>query len=230
MKSFIICLSKIESSLSTATAMQRVLDSYGMENQLFEGSYGNEVIERYKKINRRYHPWNFKGGPNAEPFSDEYRDSQLNPGVMGCFDSHYRLWEKCVELDQPIMIFEDDVSFTRPYHPVEFDEVLITVFGNPTKSAKYYHYLTDSTGEPRAEGYWQSSMPGTPGYAIKPIAAKKLVDMFKHTFLASDNAIMSAIVKIQVHSHVMGRALVGADGKKSLVRGKNKFWDTYKDE
>jgi GR25 family glycosyltransferase involved in LPS biosynthesis len=209
--------------------MQKVLDSYDMKNELFEGSYGGEIVEKYKKINRRYHPWNFKHGPSCQ-FPDEYRDSMQNPGVMGCFDSHYRLWEKCVELNEPIMIFEDDVKFTRAYIPVEFDEVLITVFGNPTKSAKYYHYLTDPLGEPRAEGYWQASMPGTPGYAIKPLAAKKLVDMYRNTYLPSDNAMMAGIVKIQVHSHVMGRALIGADGKKSLVRGKNKFWDIYKDE
>lgn len=227
MKSFIICLSKIESSLTTATAMQKVLDSYGIVNELFEGSYGNEVIEKYNTINRRYHPWGFKHGPSWQ-FSDEYRDSMKNPGEMGCFDSHYRLWQKCIELNEPIMIFEDDVLFVRPYFPVEFDEVLITVFGNPTKSAKYYHYFTEPVGEPEAKGYWQASMPGTPGYAIKPSAAKKLVEMYQNTWLPSDNAMMASIVKLQVHSHVMGRALIGEDGKKSLVRGKNDFWEKFK--
>jgi hypothetical protein len=47
------------------------------------------------------------------------------PGVIGCFYSHYNLWKKCVELKEPIMIFEDDVKFYRGYHPVEFDGVLI---------------------------------------------------------------------------------------------------------
>jgi GR25 family glycosyltransferase involved in LPS biosynthesis len=127
------------------------------------------------------------------------------------------------------MVFEDDVMFTRTYYPVDFDDVLITVFGNRNKSAKYYHYLTDPNGEPRAEGYWQASMPGTVGYAINPHAAKKLVDYYnKHnTFLPSDNAMMTALIKIQVHSHVMGRAMHSEDGKKSLVRGKKDFWGTF---
>jgi GR25 family glycosyltransferase involved in LPS biosynthesis len=229
MKSFIIHLSKIESSLKTALAMKTVLDSYGMENELFEGSYGNETLNRYQQMNRRYHPWNFKGGP-TQIISDEYRDSQKSPGEIGCFDSHFRLWEKCVELNEPILIFEDDVKFTRPFIPVEWDDILITVFGNPTKSAKYYQYLTDPSGEPYAAEYRQSSMPGTPGYAIKPKAAKKLVDMYKNTFLPSDNAINLHVVMIQVHSHVMGRALVGEDGKKSLVRGKGNFWENFKND
>lgn len=229
MKAFIICLSKIRTSLESALKVKEKLDEYGMPCELFEGSYGSEVKQQYNEIGRRYHPWNFKNGP-LDPFTDEFRDSQQNPGEIGCFDSHYRLWQKCVELNEPIMIFEDDVFFTRPYHPVEFEEVLITVFGNPSKSAKYYHYLTHPAGEPRAEGYWQSSMPGTPGYAIKPGGAQKLIDMYKDTWLPSDNAMMTSIVNIKVHSHVMGRALIGEDGKKSLVRGKKNFWDTYKNE
>lgn len=227
MKAFIIHLSKIQESLRTATDMKKVLDSYGMESYLFEGSYGNEVKERYQQVGRRYHPWNFKGGP-SHIFSDEFRDSHQNPGEMGCFDSHFRLWEKCVELNEPIMIFEDDVEFTRPYIPVEWKDILITVFGNPTKSAKYYHYLTNPTGVPAAAEYKQASMPGTPGYAIKPEAAKKLISEYKNTYLPSDNAINLHLVMIQVHNHIMGRALLKADGKKSLVRGKNTIWNNFK--
>lgn len=223
MKNFIICLSKIPASLETAVKVQQQLKEFGVEAELFEGSYGDEAKKRYNETGRRYHPWNFKNGP-LNPFSDEFRDEQQSPGEMGCFDSHYRLWQKCVELNEPIMIFEDDVIFLRPYNEVNFDEVLITVFGNQTKAAKYWHYFDNPVGIPRAEEYWQSSMPGTPGYAIKPAAAKKLIEMYNNTWLPSDNAMMSSIVKIQVHSHIMGRALIGEDGKKSLVRGKNNFW------
>ncbi|CAV27221.1 Glycosyltransferase [Vibrio atlanticus] len=31
------------------------------------------------------------------------------PGEIGCYSSHYLAWEKCIELNQPIIIFEDDV-------------------------------------------------------------------------------------------------------------------------
>lgn len=229
MKSFIIYLSKIPESLNTALQVKAKLTEFGMDAELFEGSYGHEVKEKYAQQGRRYHPWNFKNGP-GDPFSDAFRDSQQNPGEMGCFDSHYRLWQKCVELNEPIMVFEDDVTFTRPYFPVEFDEVLITVFGNLTKAGKYMHYLENPEGDPRAEGYWQSSMPGTPGYAIKPEGAKKLLEMYSNTWLPSDNAMMASIVKIQVHSHIMGRALLGEDGKKSLVRGKNNFWNNFEEK
>ena len=33
---------------------------------------------------------------------------QLNKGELGCFASHYLLWEKCIELQNPILVLEDD--------------------------------------------------------------------------------------------------------------------------
>lgn len=225
MKSYIIHLSKIPSSLETAIKVKEQLDSFGMNSELFEGSYGNKVKKLFEETGRVCHPWTFKGPSRL--LSEESKKELSTPGIMGCFHSHYRLWEKCVELNEPIMIFEDDVTFTRPYIPVEWKEILITVFGNATKSAKYYHFLTEPSGEPRAEKYTQASMPGTPGYAIKPEAAKKLVDMYKNTFLPSDNAMNKSVIEIEVHSHVMGRALSSDDGKKSLVRGKKDFWSKF---
>jgi glycosyl transferase, family 25 len=227
MKAFIIHLSRIPASLNTASKVKESLDEFGIENELFEGSYGNEVKKLFEDTGRTCHSHSFKGANFR--YSEEEKLGLSAPGIMGCFYSHFRLWQKCVELNEPIMVFEDDVLFTRTYHPVEFDDVLITVFGNRNKSAKYYHYLTDPAGEPRAEGYWQASMPGTVGYAIKPHAAKKLVDYYNehNTFLPSDNAMMTALIKIQVHSHVMGRAMHSEDGKKSLVRGKKDFWGNF---
>jgi glycosyl transferase, family 25 len=225
-KSFIIHLSKIPASLDTAIAVKKQLDSFGMPAELFEGSYGNEVLELFKKTNRTCHPWTFKG-PNRLLGEDE-KINLTSPGIVGCFYSHYRLWEKCVELNEPIMVFEDDVIFVRPFIPVEWDEVLITVFGNAKKSAKYMKYLDSPEETPQACDYFQASMPGTPGYAITPSGAKKLIEQYKNSFLPSDNAMNTHIVKIQIHNYIMGRALLSDDGKKSLVRYKNNFWENFK--
>jgi GR25 family glycosyltransferase involved in LPS biosynthesis len=225
MKSYIIHLSRIPASLATAVQVQADLAEMGIAAELFEGSYGNEVQETFATKGRTCHPWTFKGPDRL--LSEESKLDYTTPGVMGCFNSHYRLWQQCVALNEPIMIFEDDVTFTRGYEPVSWQDVLILVLGNPTKSAKYAHYLIDPVGKPRAESYGQSSMPGTPGYAITPSAAQKLVDHYANTFLPSDNAINKHVVQIEIHSHLMGRALIGEDGKKSLVRGKGNFWEKF---
>lgn len=36
----------------------------------------------------------------------------MTPGENGCFASHRKLWEKCIELKEPIVILEDDVNLT----------------------------------------------------------------------------------------------------------------------
>jgi glycosyl transferase family 25 len=35
------------------------------------------------------------------------------PGVSGCFFSHFYLWEKCIDLNEPIIILEHDGYFIR---------------------------------------------------------------------------------------------------------------------
>lgn len=39
-----------------------------------------------------------------------YRGKELSNGERACFASHYSLWQKCVELGEPIIILEDDVE------------------------------------------------------------------------------------------------------------------------
>ena len=122
------------------------------------------------------------------------------------------------------MIFEDDIVLTRTYMPVEWDDVLILALGHPSKTEKYRHYLDTPEGDPHAADYYQSSMPGCCGYAIKPHAAKKLLATYSKTYLPADNAINQHHLRIQIHSYVMGIALTKKDGKVSLTR--SKAWRT----
>ena len=226
MKSFIIYLSKIPSSTETALKLKHRLDEFNMPVELFEGTYGTDAVRMMEEENRTWHPFGIKG-PDVVPDPDAPPSQKGNtPGVKGCFYSHYRLWQKCVELNEPIIIWEDDIVLTRPYLPIDWTDVLILALGHPSKTEKYRHYLESPEGDPRPEAYFQSSMPGCCGYALKPHAAKKLIDTYKNTFLPADNAINQHHVIIEIHSHVMGIALIKKDGKKSLTR--TSFWDTYK--
>jgi hypothetical protein len=59
---------------------------------------------------------------------------------------------------------------------------------------------------------------------LKPHAAQQLVETYAKTYLPADNAINQHHVTIEIHSHVMGTALVGKDIKKSLTR--TNYWNT----
>lgn len=215
MKTFIIHLSKIKPSLDSALVLRNKLNSFGMDAELFEGSYGDVVMKQYEQQNRKHHPWSFKHGPEHRLSADYIKQQQQNAGVIGCFDSHYRLWQKCCELQEPILVMEDDADAIRPYIPVEFDDVLIVAFSHNKKRKKYLHYIYESEGEPEAKPYKQASMPGTAGYVIKPHAAKILVDEYKNSFLPADNAMNYHLVKLQVHGYAMGE-----DNKREKYNGK----------
>jgi len=222
MKTFIIHLSKIKPSLDSALLLKSKLESFGMTPELFEGSYGNVVMEQYEQQGRKHHPWSFKHGPEKRLPPEYITQQQKNAGVIGCFDSHYRLWQKCFELQEPILIMEDDADAIRPYIPVDFEDVLIVAFSHQKKRKKYIQYIYESEGEPEAKPYRQSSMPGTAGYVIKPHAAKILLDEYKNSFLPADNAMNWHLIKMQVHGYAMGEDIKREkyNGKHSLVRRK----------
>lgn len=222
MKNFIICLSKVPASLKTATNLKKQLLEFGADVEFFEGTYGNDAIGMMEVEGRTIHPLGIKGRIAPD---NHHVQKMMTPGVKGCFYSHYRLWQKCVELDEPITIWEDDIVLSRSYQPIEWSDVLILALGHQQKSPKYMHLLTSPEGEFRPEAYRQTSMPGCCGYAIKPHAAKKLLDVYTKTYLPADNAINIHHVKIEIHSHVMGIALVKKDGKRSLTR--TDFWSNF---
>jgi GR25 family glycosyltransferase involved in LPS biosynthesis len=230
MKNFIICLSKIEASLKTATDLKNQLEAYGQQVQLFEGTYGNDAEKQTIAEGRTLHPWGIKGPPADGNIIPTDPSIQASPGIQGCFYSHYRLWQKCVELKEPIVIWEDDIVLYRNYQPVEWDDILVLALGHPGKTEKYRHYLDTPEGDPVAADYYQSSMPGNCGYTIKPHAAKKLVETYSKTYLAADNAINQHHVRIQIHNYVMGIALTKKDGKQSLTNAKKHYWDGFNEQ
>lgn len=230
MKNFIIHLPKIAESLRTATDLKKQLESFGMDAELFEGTYGNDAVAIMEAEQRTMHPWGIKG-PDFGPPPPNHKSIEKvkKPGVKGCFYSHYNLWKKCVELGEPILIWEDDIVVVRPFYPVEWKDILVVALGHKAKSAQYIHYFSDPSGDPKAESFHRTSMPGCCGYAVKPHAAQKLLDVYSTTYLPADNAINQYHVSIQVHNYIMGKALMEDDGKKSLTTSA-KFWDSFKHE
>ena len=215
MKAFIISLSKIPSSITTAKQMIEPLKEYGFDPIMFEGTYGDDAVEIFKKQGRTLHPTNHYDKPIANTIQIS------GPGALGCFYSHYRLWETCVQLKETIFVFEDDVKFIRPYYPVEFEDVLITVLGSWTNIFSCDPYK-EQCATPSAMAYPGVCVPGTPGYAITPQGAKKLVKAYEKTYTASDVAMRKSVIDIKIHSHLLGVAITD---KPSLTKT-DAIWKT----
>jgi GR25 family glycosyltransferase involved in LPS biosynthesis len=99
-ESFVITMQGIKLSEDLAN---ECIDS-GKENGLiikpFYATYGDNVTIEYNQLNLR--PW-----PNT-------KDSRDTEGVRGCFISHFKLWQKCIDIGKPILICEHDAIMIRP--------------------------------------------------------------------------------------------------------------------
>lgn len=250
MKAFVIYLPAKKHSASYAAGMIDTLTDYGFDAELFEGTNGLDTADIFDKENRTLYPYSIKSKildqetiaqllkPElADDFWDTYdiqvtqklkwTESELkdvtHPGVKGCFHSHFMLWRKCIELGEPVAIFEDDVKFYRPFEPVAFSDVLIVSLGKTAFNKEpYSNFLNAPTGDPSTVPWKNYSMPGTSGYMITPKAASQLAKHYKKFYLPSDNAINRSLVDIQIHTHLMGRNTLPEEGNISMTT--NKDW------
>ena len=247
MKAYIIHLPEREHSISYATKMQQELLEFGLEAHLHVGTTSDQAVINVTKDKRTLYPFSIKSRELAKREIKRYIQPELwdefemnhtwtvhkrnlvgedqgkmsKPGVIGCFYSHYSLWKKCVELGEPIMIFEDDVKFYRGWTPVEWEGVLILSLGKTSfLKEPYKTYLEEPTGTPQPMPWRQFSMPGASGYAIKPDAALGLVKFYKDYFYPADNAINKSITTLQIHNYIMGRNTLPEEGNISMTRVK----------
>lgn len=207
MKAFVIALSKIESSRTSGLETLGKLKEYGFEAEWFEGTYGNEAEELFAKENRTL----FDPERHGKSKSD-------SPGAKGCFYSHYRLWQKCISLNETIAIFEDDIVFKRKFEPIKFEDILMLTINYDWKITKNYRkYLEEEFTLDTKVDYTNYCIPGASGYLITPSAAKILVDRYKNHYLTPDWAINTEILKVTIHPRLMGRSKT-YDEKESLTR------------
>lgn len=248
MKAFVIYLPQREHSVAHATQMIETLKSYELDAELFRGTPGDDAVRKAATERRVVYPYSMKSRILDDKEIEElvrpevYENFKKNfvysiteklplgddaakvsmPGVIGCFYSHYNLWKKCAELDEPIMIFEDDVKFFRKWEPIEWDDVLVLSLGKSSfLDNPWQRYLENPTGHPQPVTWRSFSMPGASGYAIKPKAAKSLVKFYSKFFYPADNAINQHLVRIQVHSYLMGRNTLPEEGNISMTRAKD---------
>ena len=249
MKAFIIYLPSRIHSVDYSHRMRETLCNYGINTELFKGTDGSIANAIFEREERVLYPYGIKSRDlkkeEIEKFLKDdlpldfwqtyninmnekfkWSDNELGkisrPGVMGCFHSHYNLWRHCVNIGEPIMIFEDDVKFYREYIDVEFEGVLVLSLG---KSSFYEDpwktYLENPSGVPKTVEWRNYSMPGASGYAITPNAASNLVKFYRHYYLPADNAINKSLVDIRVHTYLMGRNTLPEEGNVSMTKSKD---------
>ncbi len=143
-------------------------------------------------------------------------------GELGCYASHMLAWKKCIELNEPIVIFEDDFRLKEgavqaldeceklidDYHFIRLED------GN-----KKPQYKVKSTNGMTLFNYFKVPQCAT-CYAISPIAAKKLLNNSEHISLPVDVFIRNVWMHQQpIYSLEPFHVTVGTD---TSIIGKRK--------
>ena len=102
---------------------------------------------------------------------DPIHNTHLTSGEVGCFLSHYGLWKRCVELDEPIVILEDDAIVTDRFSYEKLNELV------EEYNFIYLGWREMDESKPINEELVTPVYPyWTLGYVITPEAAKILLE------------------------------------------------------
>lgn len=147
-------------------------DALGLEVHHFPAVDGKLMDEDFlKQMNIQFLPG----------YEDPYSKRPMTMGEIGCFLSHYFIWERMVEENlQEVLILEDDIKF-EPFFKQRLEMIMEDVRRNPSWDLVYLgrKRLIDSV-EPEVEGTTYLVRPSysywTLGYLISLKGAKKLLD------------------------------------------------------
>ena len=117
---------------------------------------------------------------------------------FACTVSHARLWKKCIELREEIMILEHDAIFTREFDNLDWEGGALGL-NDPrgsTHSSQYYHEQVSALKTVK-EAPWVAreldlpqGLAGNSAYIIRPHFAQKLLDKLKQVGAWPNDAIM----------------------------------------
>ena len=116
-----------------------------------------------------------------ENLSQSYRCKSLSKGQIGCYASHYLLWQKCVELGEPILIIEDDIDIDK-INFIEFYNLAENLNSkyefirlSKHRRRKWTSKITLNSGNIKIHRANKGHM-STMGYFVSPDGAKKFID------------------------------------------------------
>lgn len=175
----------------------------GWEPEYFEG-LTPDTIEKYSHIKHK------KRSRAEDFFKKNIKKYWIK---KSCSLNHYRLFRICVKLNEPVSIIEHDSHCINDWKDVKFEHVLILNAMAALNQSCLSHAITpadipqngmcDINIEKIRYRHDQEIngnyiMPGTAAYAITPIAAQKMINVYETIgWEQSDHIINTAYVRIQ---------------------------------
>ena len=123
-------------------------------------------------------------------WTDPLLGTTLTKGEVGCFLSHWQIWNKCIEKNEPIIVLEDDAILTDRFNMEEIESLPYDFVYLGYKEMGEKIKIDDTFSKP-VYPYW------TLAYMIRPEAARVLVNNeAKRNILPVDEYLPTMMKKI----------------------------------
>jgi GR25 family glycosyltransferase involved in LPS biosynthesis len=135
---------------------------------------------------------------------------------IGCALSHYLLWQRCVDEDEPILVLEHDAVFIRRFEPFDFHG--ICQINDPLGATRRGDWWSEQMSK-RGPGVWPKTwvtrpadripdgLAGNSAYVIQPHAARELIALYHELGVWPNDATMCAqLVDLEEHYPFITRA------------------------
>lgn len=139
----------------------------------------------------------------------------LSEGEKGCFASHFKLWQKCVKLDESIVVLEDDVSFSSEF--LRGGGYIEQILCCPYEFVRFLG-LADVKSYTLKENFLLTfdGVGGTQGYFLRPSAALKFIKAHQIWIRAVDD-IMDMSYQNRVLNVIFSPFLLEYKNGESLI-------------
>ena len=125
-------------------------------------------------------------------WTDPLLGTTLTKGEVGCFLSHWQIWNKCIEKNEPIIVLEDDAILTDRFNMEEIESLPYDFVYLGYKEMEEKIKIDDTFSKP-VYPYW------TLAYMIRPEAARVLVNNeAKRNILPVDEYLPTMMKKLNV--------------------------------
>lgn len=178
-----ICVISLKRSPERRENIKKQLDALGLEFEFFDAVDGraeppHPLFTNYDYVKRL---WLTSGKLPSK-------------GELGCYASHYLIWQKCVRSKQPILVIEDDASINSNisrFLPIIEEKVNQYGFLRLEPETERCELFVKEKKAEYNISFMSNNFGGTRSYAIAPHAAQKLLNRSQRWCMPVDNYIGS---------------------------------------
>ena len=205
MKAFAIVVPDNKTSMAGFQELKDSYDKYGHNDGLIMHEAiavdKVEMIAAGNGLNWNY-PWEGKVSDLKSGLIKSAYTTADPRKRISCFVSHWYLWQKCVKLDEMILILEHESRFIKKlpadstFARADFDIIGINDPSMATRKSKLYHDMILERVDffqpvPRIDEFnIPQGLAGNSAYVIKPAGAKLMLELSQEYGMWPNDALM----------------------------------------